>query len=306
LFSINIMVDRRRIHRAIGRESDGTTRSTAEAFIAKARHDAREGRLNLPKRRKIALTLASAAPLYVERLLQEGGKNIERKRQQLNQSLVPYLGDRPLSQITSFDIERYKKHRLGQQIRTRKKFKRGETHPHVRPSTVNRELATLSHILNKATEWGWIERSVAKIRKLKEGDGRIVYLSTEQANALIEAAKSDQNRQLYPFVLIGLRTGMRKSEILSIRREHINLAARSIYVPRAKVGARVQPISRDLADFLFGYIETLPPGSPWLFPSVGSKQGHTVDIRKPFVRSVIRAGLDPRQVVRHTLRHTAI
>ena len=31
-----------------------------------------------------------------------------------------------------------------------------------------------------------------------------------------------------------------------------------------------------------------------------------MDIRKPFVRSVLAAGLDPTQVVRHTLRHTAI
>jgi integrase len=68
----------------------------------------------------------------------------------------------------------------------------------------------------------------------------------------------------------------------------------------------VQPISPDLIDFLSRYIETLPPGTPWLFPSVGTCHGHTVDVRKAFVRSVIRAGLDPKQVVRHTLRHTAI
>jgi site-specific recombinase XerD len=39
---------------------------------------------------------------------------------------------------------------------------------------------------------------------------------------------------------------------------------------------------------------------------MGSKSGRTVDIRKPFVRCVEAAGLDPLQVVRHTLRHTAI
>jgi integrase len=33
------------------------------------------------------------------------------------------------------------------------------------------------------------------------------------------------NRQIYPFILIGLRTGMRKSEILTIRRENIDLDA---------------------------------------------------------------------------------
>jgi integrase len=306
IFSVNIMVDRRRIHRSVGRESDGTTRSTAEEFIAKLRHDAREGRLNLPKRRKVALTVAAAAPLYIDRLHQEGGKNIERKRLQLEQTLTPYFGDRPLSQITTFEIERYKKHRISQPIASRKKLKPGETHPLLKPATINRELATLSHLLNKASEWGWIERPPVKLRKLREGTGRIVYLTTEQAEALLEAAKGDQNRQIYPFILIGLRTGMRKSEILSIRREHVDLAAHTIYVPHAKAGARAQPISPDLADFLSRYTESLPPGTPWLFPSVGSRYGHTVDVRKAFVRSVIDAGLDPKQVVRHTLRHTAI
>ena len=41
LFTVNIMVDRWRIHRTIGRESEGVTRSTAEEFIAKARQEAR-------------------------------------------------------------------------------------------------------------------------------------------------------------------------------------------------------------------------------------------------------------------------
>jgi integrase len=99
---------------------------------------------------------------------------------------------------------------------------------------------------------------------------------------------------------------MRKSEILAIRRDNINLEARSIYVPAAKAGARTQPISLDLASFLKTYLETLPAGTPWLFPSEAAKQGHTVDVRKAFVRVVFAAGLDPKQVVRHTLRHTAI
>ena len=72
-YSVNVMVDRKRIHRVIGRESEGVTRTTAEDFIAKARYEAREGRLNLPKGRKLALTFAAAAPMYIERLRQEGG-----------------------------------------------------------------------------------------------------------------------------------------------------------------------------------------------------------------------------------------
>ena len=73
-FFVNVMVDGTRIHRSLGRESEGVTRTTAEEFIAKVKRDAREGRLNLPKRRKIPLIFAAAVPLYIERLSQEGGK----------------------------------------------------------------------------------------------------------------------------------------------------------------------------------------------------------------------------------------
>ena len=43
-----------------------------------------------------------------------------------------------------------------------------------------------------------------------------------------------------------------------------------------------------------------------MFPSVSSRSGHIVAIEKPFIRVVISAGLDVKEVVRHTLRHTAI
>jgi len=36
VFTVNIMVDGQRIHRVIGRESDGTTRTQAEEFIEKS------------------------------------------------------------------------------------------------------------------------------------------------------------------------------------------------------------------------------------------------------------------------------
>ena len=94
--------------------------------------------------------------------------------------------------------------------------------------------------------------------------------------------------------------------LVSIRKEHIDLKRRVIYIPKAKAGAREQPITIQLADFLAGYTQGLQEGYPWLFPSPASRTGHTVNINKPFRRVVKAAGLDHNQVVRHTLRHTAI
>jgi len=291
VYSVNIMVDRRRIHRVIGRESEGVTRQQAENFIATARTDARRERLNLPEGRKTPLGFREAALRYVDRLEQEDGKNIKAKRRQLNQHLVPFFGDRPLSQISSFEIERYKKARrqMG-----------------AAPSTVNRELAVLSHLFNKALEWSWLKALPAKIRRFQEDSGRILYLTKEQCAALEEAAAQDQNENVHAFVVTGLRTGMRHSEILAIRREHIDLERRVIWIPKAKAGAREQPITDDLADYLARRQEMLPPGCPWLFPSPGSRTGHVHTIRKAFRRSAARAGLNPDQVTPHVLRHTVV
>jgi len=159
-------------------------------------------------------------------------------------------------------------------------------------------------MFNQAVEWGWIDRR-PKIKRFPEDPGRIIYLTTEQIARLIECAKADANEIVYPFIVIGLETSMRKSEILSIRRENIDLARRVIYIPKAKAGAREQPITKSLADFLTGYLDALPP-SPWLFPSLAAQSGHVMDMRTPFYRVVKAAGLDPKQVLRHSLRHTAI
>jgi integrase len=309
VFTVNVMVDGERIHRVIGRESEGSTRTEAEEFIEKARQDAKAGRLNLPKGRKTVLRFAQAADEYLTKLEQEGGKDLAMKRRRLSLHLVPFFGSMPLSKLCTFDVERYKKHRLlelaivgGVKQKPRDTTKLKTTSP----GTINRELAALSHLFNKAIEWGWIDVRPAIIKRYHEGQSRITYLTVEQIKRLLECATYDQNPQVYPFIVIGLGTSMRRMEILSIRRDNVNLERRTIYIPNAKGGSREQPITQQLAEFLKGHIAALPKGTPWLFPSPGARTGHTMDIRKPFRRVVSAAGMNPDEVVRHTLRHTAI
>lgn len=83
VFSVNVMADGQRIHRVIGRESEGVTRTQAEEFIEKVRSEAREGRLSLPRGRKTHFAFAETAKKYVERLEETNGKNLVAKRRQL-------------------------------------------------------------------------------------------------------------------------------------------------------------------------------------------------------------------------------
>lgn len=290
-YLINIMVDGQRVHRVVGKESEGVTRTQAEELIEQLRTEARRGRLNLPKGRKLHVGFSEAADKYLKLLEQEDGKDLKSKKHRLRDHLKPFFGNKSLSKITTFDMGRYKKHRLDSGAAS---------------GTINRELLTLSHILNKAIEWGWIEYRPCVIKKLKEPPGRIIYLTVEQVNRLLEEAMKDACSGVYPFILIGVETGMRRMEILSIRLEHIDLERRIIYIPKAKAGSREQPITKNLCRYLKSYIQNLPEGTEWLFPAPESKTGHKVAIEKPFRRVVKAAELDPKEVTRHTLRHTAI
>jgi integrase len=252
VYSVNVMVDRRRIHRVIGRESEGVTRQQAEDFITRARADSRRDRLDLPDARKTPLGFCEAAERYLARLEQEGGKNIKTKRRQIAQHLTPFFGGRPLSHITSSEIEQFKKARRAD---------------HAAPATINRELAVLSHLLRCSLDWGWLKTAPARIRRFREANARIIYLTKAQCAALEHAATQDQNEDVHAFVMIGLRTGMRHSEILAISKEHVDLDHLRIWIPQAKAGAREQPITADLADYLRDRLKMLPAGSPWLFTS---------------------------------------
>jgi integrase len=310
-FSVNVMVDGKRIHRVIGKESDGVTREQVEQFLEQVRTEARQDRLNLPKNRKVALTFKEAAEEYLKKQEEEGAKDMVTKRQKLEQYLVPFFGSIALAKVSSSDIECYKKKRLGEFAlhggdKVGNNGQRGATSNPVTSGTVNRELAILSHLFSKAVEWKWIDAKPAQVKRLKVEHSRITYLTTEQIDRLLDVCRVDHSRDIYLFVMIGLETAMRKMEILRIRLEHIDLKRKIIYIPVAKAGAREQPITTHLADFLAEHLKHAASDQVWLFPSESSESGHMVSIEKPFRRVVIAAGLDPKEVLRHTLRHTAI
>lgn len=317
-FSVNVQIDGKRIHRHLGKESAGVTREQCEQFIEQAKTSAREGRLNLPKGRKVAMSFREAAGKYLEKLAEEGGKAIDRKRINLDKHLVPFFGSTPISKISSFDVERYKKSRIESfslhggdtvsEAARRQGIRTGASTTPVSKGTINQELATLSHLLNKAVEWKWLDTKPAQVKRYKLENARIEYLTTEEIDRLLTAAREDSSPDIYPFIVIGLETSMRKTEILSIRLKDIHLDKQSIYIPHAKAGARQQPITQHLAEFLKGYVESAEPDQQWLFPARKSysETGHLCNIASAFRRVVKAARLDPKSVVRHTLRHTAI
>ncbi len=293
-YSVNIMVDGARIHRVIGRESDDVTRSQAEGLLAKIRTDAREGRLQLPKGRKTHVTFAKAADDYLERLEETAGKNLKVKRRHLNRNLKPFFGEQRLNAITTFTIERYKRRRAAAGAAV---------------GTINRELTTLSHLFSKAVEWKWIATKPCKVPKDREERGRIIVLSDEEADALLQAAVADQDLYCWLFVMFGLNTAMRHGEILRARFDQLDLENLRLHIPEAKAGTRAQPLTPELAEALSREREMADDPEGWIFPALRpglSRFGHRTHMGRPFKRAVERTGLDPTNVTPHVMRHTAI
>jgi integrase len=237
-------------------------------------------------------TFAQAADQYLENLEWENGRNIPDKKRKLEQQIVPYFGDMPLEAISRFEIERFKRHLMAQGMKE---------------ATVNRYLAVISQIFHKAVEWDWLVKVPGKVVKYPENNIRTRYLSPEEIESLLKAAQADECPVIEPFIRIALGTAMRRTEILSIRIENINCLRREIYIPKAKCGARMQPMTAGLAEYLESYLKhKTEAGQVFLFPAKRSVSGHRQEIEKPFYRVATAAGLDRYQVCRHTLRHTAI
>jgi integrase len=292
-WSINIMADGRRIHRVVGTESAGVTRYQAEQIIEKIRTECRAERFGLakPDARKVP-TLTKAAGDYLTRMVETGGRNLRHKRIHLRCHLVAFFGPTRLDAITSFAIERYKRDR---------------TSAGASKTTVNRELATLSHLLSMALEWGWIDRISVRPKKFTEDNGRIVTLTDAELDRLLQAAIAGPDCDLWLFIAIARATGMRHSEILRMKWQNCDLASRRIYLPQAKAGARVQPITITLADILKHERAGREDQEGWIFPArARSNRGHLKSFERSFRRAVIKVGLDPKIVTPHVLRHTAI
>lgn len=295
-FSINIMVDGTRVHRVVGRESEGVTREQAERAIEGLRTKAREGRLDLPAGRKVFRSFIEASEDYLTRVEHHPkfGRNLARKRSHMRDRLAPYFKSQRPDKLTDFSISHYVKHRRDQGAAS---------------ATINRELSTLSHFLNRAIEWKWIKADdKPNIPKFNETRKKIVVLSEPEKRALMQAAINDQNPHTWLFVAIAMGTGMRHAEILRIRWDEIDLENRRIYVGKAKAGQREQPMPQALADMLGREHEQLGKSEGWLFPTTraDAKHQHRQQMSQQFRRVVESAGLLPSKVTPHVLRHTAI
>lgn len=177
---------------------------------------------------------------------------------------------------------------------------RDERLKQVSNGTVIRELAYLSSIINHARrEWGiTTPNPVQHVRKPSSPAGRTRKLSGDERSSLLAALepKGRQNIWTRPVVVLALETAMRRSELLSLRWENIDLNCQTALLPDTKNGTpRTVPLSTAAVTLL----RSLPRN---LCGEVFPINYFTLDAA--FKRAVRRAGLVDFHF--HDLRHTAI
>ena len=173
-----------------------------------------------------------------------------------------------------------------------------------KPATINRLVATLKHMFSKAVEWDMVEEQTLKrIRKaklLEENNRRLRYLSKEECHTLIKSCAN----HLRPIVITALHTGMRKGEVLNLKREdNLDLkhgAYGFILLKNTKNGERREiPINKTLRETLDGLIPRLDVPYVFYDPATGKPYK---DIKRSFNSACRRAGIKDFHF--HDLRHT--
>jgi integrase len=116
---------------------------------------------------------------------------------------------------------------------------RDERLRNIKTSTLKRQLAPLHNMFELAKdEWGvpLRENPPRKVRIAPGQSRRERRLRQGEMDALSAGARVCRNRLILPIVLLAVETGMRRSEILSLRWQHIDRKASALLIPHGKNG----------------------------------------------------------------------
>jgi integrase len=273
------------------RERIGPSKAAAEQRlrdVLKARTEERHIQKDLAAR----VTLAELCRWYLDLPEVKAKASFERDVVSI-QNLKRILGESTkLRELTAGKVEGYQRKRLEEC---------SPVHPSqtIRPATVNREVACLKTMINRAIKHGKLHSNpISRVKKLPENNVRERVLAHDHFEYLLESCLE----HLRPIVMVAYYTGMRKSEILFLTWEEVDIQNRFIRLKgdRTKTGvARSVPLHPRVWEAL----SQLPRGirSSRVFLWRGKPVN---DLKKAFKAACTKAGLN--DFTFHDLRHCAI
>ena len=191
------------------RERIGTSKKLAETTLKKRQVAIQEGKF-LDKKKEIKTKFKELSQWYLELGEVRRKKSYGRDCTSINK-LNAYFGKMLISDITPSKIQKYKDDRFSHNSY------RGHT---TRPATLNRELACLRHMFSLAIRDGKAEKNPVKgVKFEKENNKRDRFLTEDEYQRLLGKAPF----YLKPILMVAYHTGMRKSEILNLLWDRVDL-----------------------------------------------------------------------------------
>jgi len=235
------------------RREKGGTKSQARALYQKRKAAALTGQ-KLPElnRRRASHTVTATIEKYMPELRTNKPRSI-REDERHAKYWRDALGTVELADVRPTDIEKYKTDRLAK----------------VKPATVNRSVAFLKMIFNKAIRDGLtVSNPVARVKKLLENNSRVRYLKPEEEVAVRKAVAAEIWLKIEFAILTGLRQGEQFGP-RGLRWENVDFGAGTsgvLTIPRPKNGeVRHVPLSPRAREIL-ETVKEAHPNSPWVFP----------------------------------------
>lgn len=162
---------------------------------------------------------------------------------------------------------------------------------------VNRYLACIKTIFNIGIKNELIKTTPMKaVKMMKEDNHKIRYLTADEEARLFK----ELPEHLKPIVICALQTGLRKSNILQLRWELVDLEFRFIEVlAQQNKGHKI--IKIPISDKLLETLESLPKNSEYVFANPETGKPYR-DISEGFKNACERANIENFRF--HDLRHT--
>jgi integrase len=235
-------------------------------------------------------TFAEVAEEYLATKRAGGKRSLRSDERHLHRYTAEFGAETPITEITAQRVAAYARRRTAE---TSARLKRA-----ISPSTSNRELSTLRHLLRLAEEWGYIPRA-PKVRLWREPRGRVRWLTAPEVDRLLAACQKSRSPHLASIVTVALNTGMRLGEIIGLAWERVSFASGMITLKATKNGDdRYLPMNKAVDAELAGL-----PGPKVEGPVFARANGTGVkSIRTGFERACVAAKIENFHF--YDLRHT--
>ncbi|MBA3593363.1 MAG: site-specific integrase [Polaromonas sp.] len=178
------------------------------------------------------LTLEMAMKRYLAEITPNKRPLTQRGELRCSLPVIKFFGKYSLAAISPELVAKYRDMRLAGEDR----LKDGKPRPRA-PNTIRLELSLLGHLFTIAMkEWGvgLPHNPVLGIRKPAPGPGRNRRLTKAEEKKLFAAADAHTNPMLGWIARIALETGMRSSEIVTLRVEQVDTKRRIVKLENTK------------------------------------------------------------------------